>query len=136
MFSNLNSNCSNLLDMRNLQEQAFCYQKLFWPFTVWINYSSDLKMFSNSWPSASNFKSFSRSIEQFFLTVGQNNFGSKILIPGKNLILFLFCLLKIWPNLGRYWSDWLCYFLQIDALIFSCIIFVLIWNEVQMNQSM
>ena len=31
-LSNLNSNCSNLLDMRNLQEQAkktFCYQKLF-----------------------------------------------------------------------------------------------------------
>ena len=31
-FSNLNYNCSNLLDMRNLQEQvkkAFCYQKLF-----------------------------------------------------------------------------------------------------------
>ena len=35
LFSNLNSNCSNLLDLRNLQEQvkkAFCYQKLFWPF--------------------------------------------------------------------------------------------------------
>ena len=31
-FSNLNSHCSNLLDMRNLQEQVFCYQKLFWPF--------------------------------------------------------------------------------------------------------
>ena len=32
--------------MRNLQEQvkkAFCYQKLSWPFTVWINCSSDLK---------------------------------------------------------------------------------------------
>ena len=31
-FSNLNLNCSNLSDMRNLQEQvkkAFCYQKLF-----------------------------------------------------------------------------------------------------------
>ena len=31
-FSNLNYNCSNLLDIRNLQEQvknAFCYQKLF-----------------------------------------------------------------------------------------------------------
>ena len=31
-FSNLIYNCSNLLDMRNLQEQvkkAFCYQKLF-----------------------------------------------------------------------------------------------------------
>ena len=62
-FSNLNSNCSNLSDMRNLQEQvkkAFCYQKLFWPFTVWINCSSDLKIFANSRPSALNFKSFSR----------------------------------------------------------------------------
>ena len=32
ILSNMNSNCSNLLDMRNLQEQvkkAFCYQKLF-----------------------------------------------------------------------------------------------------------
>ena len=57
--------------MRNLQEQvkkAFSYQKLFWPFTVWINCR----------PSASNFKSFSQSLEQFFLTVGQNSFGSKI----------------------------------------------------------
>ena len=91
----MNSNCSNLLDIRNLQEQvkkAFCYQKLFCPlsscqeflihyfcpFTVWINCSSDLKTFANSQPSASNFKSFSRSLEQFFLTVGQNNFGNKI----------------------------------------------------------
>ena len=42
LFSNLNLNCSNLWDMRNLQEQvkkAFCYQKLFWPFTAWINCS-------------------------------------------------------------------------------------------------
>ena len=81
IFSNLNSNCSNLLDMRNLQEQvkkAFCYQKLFWHFTVWTNCSSDLKIFANSRPSALNFKSFSRSLEQFFLTVGQNNFGNKI----------------------------------------------------------
>ena len=31
-FSNLNYNCSNFVDLRNLQEQvkkAFCYQKLF-----------------------------------------------------------------------------------------------------------
>ena len=70
----MNCNCSNFLDMRNLQEQvkkAFCYQKLFWFFTVWINCSSDLKTFANSWPSASNFKTNSRSLEQFFLTVGQ-----------------------------------------------------------------
>ena len=36
-FSNLNSYCSNSLDMRRLQKQvrkAFCYQKLFWTFTV------------------------------------------------------------------------------------------------------
>ena len=79
IFSNLNSNCSNLLDMRNLQEQvkkAFCYQNLFWPFTVWINCSNDLKNFANSRPSASNFKSFSQT--NFFLTVGQNNFANKI----------------------------------------------------------
>jgi len=67
--------------MRNFQEQvkkALYYQKLFWPFTVWINCSSNLKNFANSWPSALKFKSFSRSLEQFFLTVGQNNFGKKI----------------------------------------------------------
>ena len=62
--------------MRILQEKgkkAFCYQKLFSPFTVWMNCHSDLKNFANSWPS-----SFSRSLEQFFLKVGQNNFGKKI----------------------------------------------------------
>jgi hypothetical protein len=36
------------------------------------------KFFANSWPSASNFKSFFRLLEQFFLTVDQNNFGNKI----------------------------------------------------------
>ena len=73
--------------MRNLQEQvkkAFCYQKLFWPFTVWINCCSDLKNFADSRPSASNFKRFSQSLEQFFLKVGQNNFGNKI--PFANLV--------------------------------------------------
>ena len=55
-FSNLNLNCSNLSAIRNLQEhvkKAFCYQKLFWPFTVWINCSSELKKFPNSWPRIS-----------------------------------------------------------------------------------
>ena len=81
IFSNFNYNCFDLLDLKNLQEQvkkAFCYQKLFWPFTVWINCSSDLKIFENSRSSASNSKSFSRSLEQFSLRVGQNNFGNKI----------------------------------------------------------
>ena len=53
-------------------------KKMFWPFTAWTNCSSDLKIFANSRPSASSFKSFSRSLEQFFLTVGQNNFANKI----------------------------------------------------------
>ena len=56
----------------------FCSQKLFWPFTVWINCSSDLKHFAKSRPSALNFKSFSQSLEKIFLTVGQSNFGNKI----------------------------------------------------------
>ena len=41
---------------------------LFWP-TVRKNWSSDLKMFANSRPSASNFKSFSQSLEYFTQTV-------------------------------------------------------------------
>ena len=86
MFLNLNNFSQFELkllyfwDLRNLQEQvkkAFCYQKLFWPFSVWINCSNNLKKFVNSGPSALNFKSSSGSLEQFFLTVGQNNFGNK-----------------------------------------------------------
>ena len=68
-FSSLNFNCSIFWDLRNLQEhvkKAFCYQKLFWPFTVWVNYSSDLEIFQNSRPSALNFKSFSWLLEHFF----------------------------------------------------------------------
>ena len=64
-----------------IQEQvtkAFCFKSFFWPFTVLINCSSDLKKCSNSRTSTSNFKSSSRSLEQFFLTVGQNNFDNKI----------------------------------------------------------
>ena len=45
-----------------VNKKAFCYQKLFWPITIWIDCFSDLKSFADSWPSASNFKSFSRSL--------------------------------------------------------------------------
>ena len=80
----MNRNCSIFWDLRNLQEQvkkAFCHHKLFWPFTVWINCPSDLKIYANSRPSASNSKSFSWSKEYLFLTVCQNNFCIKILYP-------------------------------------------------------
>ena len=36
------------------------------------------KILQNSRPSALNFKIFSWSLEQFFLRVGQNNFGNKM----------------------------------------------------------
>ena len=62
----------------NIRKKHSVTRKLFWPFTVWINCSSNLKHFANSRPSASNFKSFSQSLEQFFLTIGQNNFCNKI----------------------------------------------------------
>ena len=57
-----------------------------------MNCSSDLKIFENVKPSASNFKSFSQSLEQFFLTVGKNNFGNKIpfIFPLNADELFLF----------------------------------------------
>ena len=116
--------------MRNLQEQvkkAFCYQKLFWPFTTWINCSSDLKNFAL--PSASNFKSFSRSEEQFFLTVGQNNFGNKIpflyfqIVPKQGPIKPNYCL-KLHPlykedsgitEISKQWSYYNCYLFYIQS---------------------
>ena len=48
--------------------ETFKLKNLFWLFTYWINCSSDLKNFENSLPSASNFKTFSGSLEQFLLT--------------------------------------------------------------------
>ena len=43
-----------------------------------MNCSIDLKKFPNSRPLVSNFKRFSRSLEHFFLIVGQDNFVNKI----------------------------------------------------------
>ena len=77
----MNYNCFNLLDTGNLQEQvkkAFCYQKLFWPFTVRTNCSSDLKFFANSWPSVLNFKSFSLITRTIFSHSRSEQFGNKI----------------------------------------------------------
>ena len=47
--------------------------KLFWPFIDQINCSCDLKKL----PSALNIKSFSQSLEQFFLTEGEKKFETK-----------------------------------------------------------
>ena len=63
-------NPKNLFDMRNLQEQvkkAFCYQKLGSNLSLFekivLVISKNLKILGLQ---ASNFKSFSRSVEQFF----------------------------------------------------------------------
>ena len=62
---------------RNILKKHSVTKKLFWPFTLRTNCSIDLKIVANSRLLASNFKSFSRPLEQFFLTVAQNNFGNK-----------------------------------------------------------
>ena len=61
--------------MKNLHEQV--KKNILLPKIV-LTFHCDLKNFANCRPSASNFKSISRSLKQFFLTVAQNNFGKKI----------------------------------------------------------
>ena len=51
--------------------------KLFWP-TVRKNCSSDRGKLLKFEAEGREFAKFLRSLEQFFLTVGQNNFGNKI----------------------------------------------------------
>ena len=84
---------------------------MFWPFTVSINCSSHPKYFANSWPSASNFKCFSQSLEQFFLTVGQNNFGNKIpfffkILKSGLITVGCFIALLIDFTFVCYWTCW------------------------------
>ena len=57
---------------------VFCYQHCSDLLRAKIVLVIDLKHFANSQPSASNFKFFSESLDHFFLTVQQNNFGNKI----------------------------------------------------------
>ena len=73
----MNYNFSNLLDLRSFQEQVKknsdakkCSDL---SLLEYLDCSSDLKKIANPRPSASNLKSFSRSLDQFLLTVGQNN---------------------------------------------------------------
>ena len=64
-----------LNDLRNLQEQVkkhYMFQKLFWSFTLWINFSTDLKIFTNSWLSAANFKHFYQKLEHFCLNLSRS----------------------------------------------------------------
>ena len=57
---------------------------------------SDLKKFANSGLKAENFKSFSQSVEHFFLRVGQNNFGNKIPCTCNTPLFFAINTRKVW----------------------------------------
>ena len=76
IFLTLNFNCFDVFDLRNFQVIKNCSDLP--QFKSIVLDFSDLKKFTNSWPSASNFKRFSLSLEYFFLTEGQDNFGNKI----------------------------------------------------------
>ena len=111
--------------MRNLQEQvkkALCYQKIVPTFLCLNKFFQWSQNFANSRPSASNFKSFSRSLE---------NFGNKIPIPQKvplNLIvkidetwtatwLQFFWILVVWESefdFSRLFSFFFQYFIILE----------------------
>ena len=58
-------------------KKTFCYQTLFWPFNVWINCSSHLKKFDNSWPSEQFILIHSRS-DQFLKQNSRIIFSKKL----------------------------------------------------------
>ena len=75
-------------------------------FTVWINCSSDLKFFANFRPSASNFKSFSQSLGQFFLTVGQSNFATKYQLSENPTNLYFLGFYRKRMNVKKKGKSW------------------------------
>ena len=102
IFSNFN--CSNLSSLRNLQEQvkkAFCYQKLFWPFNVWINWSSDFKNFCK-------FSAFNFEFQKFFSitrTIFSHSRVRTILVTKYHFTLMEFPLHSDSMHLQREQSD-------------------------------
>ena len=80
----LNSNCSIVLNMRNLQVHNLDKSSI---SKIVVVISKLMQVIG----LASNFKSFSRSLalEHFFLTEGQNNFGNKI--PISKIVLTFHC---------------------------------------------
>ena len=65
--------------LKHIYMKLWAKAQFFWSFKASheVLYG-DLKKFANSQLSVTNFKSFSRSLEQFFLTEGQKKFRSKI----------------------------------------------------------
>jgi hypothetical protein len=139
----LNSNCSNLSDRRNLQEQvkkAFCYQKLFWPFNVWINFSSDLK-------KTCKFSAFSLEFQKIFLITKtifshsrSENFGNKIPILHAMIFLFVYVAESFNRNFLENTVTKVRLFLDRSCSIFSWLKFIVtfswfyILNEIESTE--
>ena len=82
---------------------------------------SDLKKIANSWPSALIFKSFSRSLEQFFLKIGQNNFRNKIPFSKVQMICFYFVMYIKCQNLCFWQPDQIRFMLFFS--FYDCVAF-------------
>ena len=80
----------DLSDLRHLQEQV--KKNILLP-KIFLTFHCLKKLFQRSqnvckFSAFSSFKIFSRSLQQFFLIVGQNNFGNKIPFLSLHLIFF------------------------------------------------
>ena len=80
-------------------------------FTVGIDSPSEPTIFANSRPSASNFKTFSQSLEQSLLTESQNNFGNKIQFLSQ--CLFLSVILPSHSGIGQILHTKVCWLLLV-----------------------
>ena len=83
IFSNLNSNCSNKLKKHSFTQNCSDGSDLLLFESIILVISKILQVLS---AFSLEFIFFSLSLEQFFLTVGQNNFGNKIPKSGSEVI--------------------------------------------------
>ena len=111
IFSSLNYNCSDILDLKNFQEQV----KKAFRLKNW----SDLSLFQD-WLEFQKFFSITRTI---FLTVGQNNFGNKIPFIENGdryfytgvLLCVIFVQILYW-NGETFWKSLTCTYIYIFHL--------------------
>ena len=111
--NNLNSNCFNILALRNILEQVL--KKSVLTFHCLNKFSDNLKSFANSRTFSLKFqKQNSRSQEHFFLEEGENNFGNKVPFLFKYFLDMIHFLLlqsnkqkfhKIFPILNSQFSQ-------------------------------
>ena len=82
------------------------------------------KILQISPPSASNFKRISKSIEQFFLTVGNKNFGNKIPFTFRRWCFLCFTQ-KLVKSIGFFWTKSGSFFSSLSGQISQFVFFSL-----------